>query len=345
MAVNIWSGAVDGDFQDNGNWSGNIPVAGDEVIFDSSSAVDVDEGTRPSETGNIAFDSVHIKKGHTGTVGLSTEPLCIGAAAATFPVIIEGSGTYHIMVSLDQNADADDDSLLPLVLINNPDATVYLYSQANDGANTGIFTNVHLIAGTLYSSLEAASDADCCVGDGTGAVITNLYIQPRSAQKSNATATIAINAYKVNGAVYTNLYMANGTLTTDSGLGTVHFQGGTINFGTDGGGGTNVDIATTLKMYGGTLNWNPNESSAFINEAYVYGGTVAVSKTINEANTRTLGGGAGNDVFAFTGSKLNLDGGQGQVSVTAGSQLLSMGGRITLDSFTEVGITNNPDIS
>ena len=340
MAVTIWDGSTDGDFATGANWDTTAkPVAGDEVIFDSNSSVALTEGMLASETGNVEFDSIHAKLGHTGNVGTALEPLAVGAAVAAFPVIIEGSGTYHIMCA---NSLVSSDAILPLVIINNPDATVHLYSFANDAQNICVFTNVHLIAGTLFLSTEATTES----GDGNGPIVTNLYIQPRSAQKSNATCTIAINSDRLKGgAAYTNLYMANGTLTTDSGLGIVHFQGGTINFGTDGGGGTNVDIASTLKMYGGSFNWNPNEDSAFINEAYVYGGTIAVSKTINDGNSRILGGGAGNDIFYFTGSKLNLDTGRAQVTINGSSQLLSMGGRITLDSFTEIGITNDPDIS
>lgn len=342
MAVNKWQGST-GNWATAGNWSDGVPNAGDEIVFDSSDVTSVTEGMLPSETGVIEFDGIHIKKGYTGDIGSASEPLALGGGVAGFPIIIEGSGTYHIVCTDGTDAGSTADASLPLVIINNPDATVNLYSQDNDAGFVSTFIDVHLIAGTLNSALEAMGGA---TGDGTGAVITNLYIQPRSAQSSNVTAAIAINAYRIKAtAAYTNIYMANGTLSTDSGMGTVHLQNGTINFGTDGGGGTNVDIATTLKMYGGTLNWNPNEDSAFINEAFVYGGTIAVSKTINEGNTRTLGGGAGNDVFYFTGSKLNLDGGQGQVTVTASSQLLAMGGRLTLDSFTEMGITNNPDIS
>ena len=337
MAVTIWDGSTDGNFATGANWDTTAkPIAGDEIIFDSNSSVALTEGMLASETGNVEFDSIHAKLGHTGNVGTALEPLAVGAAAAAFPVIIEGSGTYHIMCA---NSLVSSDAILPLVIINNPDATVYLYSFANDTQNICVFTNVHLIAGTLFLSTEATTES----GDGNGAIVTNLYIQPRNAQKSNATCTIAIDNERLKGgAVYTNLYMANGTLTTDSGLGTVHFQNGTINVGTDGGGGTNVDIGI-LKMYGGSLAWNPNEDAAVIGQAHIYGGTVSVSKTINAANTRVLGSGAGNDIYFYTGSKLNLDGGRGQVTV--GTQLISMGGRLTLDSFTEIGITNDPDIS
>ncbi len=340
MGVNYWTGTTDGVFTTATNWTGAAPAAGDELVWDGRSVVDVDDGMLPSESGNVAFDLLHIKNDYTGDIGTATEPLAIGTAAGNeITVIFEGSGSLHLLCSLNVDA-AGNDAVIPRVIVNG-EGTVYLYSLDNDGVNTSTFSDVFLVKGTLECDLEIHG---AVVGDGTGPVITNLYLTPRNNVSSNAICTIAINSYKVNGPSYTNLYMQNGLLTTDSGLGKVHLTKGTLNLGTDGGGGTNVDIVTYLLMTGGTLNWNPNETAAFIEEGHILGGTLQCSTTINETNTRVLGAGANDNIYVYAGATLDLATGRGLVSVAGSAVLINLGGTIITDRGSTIAIAYNPDL-
>jgi len=343
MAVQYWTGTVDGDFQNNGNWTeAASPVAGDEIVFDGRSVVDLDEGTLPSETGNIAFDLIHVKSSYAGAIGTVGEPLAIGTAAGSeITVVFEGTGSMHLMCSLNTD-NAASDAVIPRVICNSVGGTLYLYSLSNDGANTSTFTDVYLTHGTLELDLELHTGI---VGDGTGPVITNLYIAPRNNKLKHATCTASINSYKVNGPTYTNLYMQNGTFTTDSGLGTLHLRNGTLNLGTDAGAGTNVDIVTELIQTGGTLNWNPNEDAAYIAEGHIFGGSLNCSDTVNETNSRVLGSGANKNIYLYNGASMDLQiAGSGLVTVAASSALINLGGIITTDSLVSLGLTYSPDL-
>ena len=141
------------DWQVAGNWGTGegvtVPVADDEVIFDN--AVDIKfptSGMLDSESGSAAqctFDLLHFKVGWTGDIGTAAEPLC----CSPDKIVIDGSGTYYILCGKDNQST---DTTVTDVFINNADAIVYLYSNANDGANTCEFTNVYVMAGTLNMS-------------------------------------------------------------------------------------------------------------------------------------------------------------------------------------------------
>jgi len=341
MGVNYWTGAASGDFSAAGNWTGIKPAAGDEVVWDGRSVVDTDEGMLPSESGNLAFDLLHIKSDFTGDIGTAAEPLAIGTAAGNeMTVIFEGTGSMHLMVSIDQD-DALDDAVLPRVICNSNGGTLYLYSLANSADWQGSFTNVYLVQGTLALATEAHGGV---VGDGIGPIVTNLYLCPKNNKASAITCTIVADSYNVDDTTYTNLYMQNGTLTTDSGLGIVHLEKGTLHIGTDGGGGTNVDIVTNLIMLGGILNWNPNEDSAYIEEGHIFGGTLQCSTTINETNTRVLGAGANDNIYVYEGATLDLATGRGLVSVAGSAAIINLGGTIITDSVSTIAIAYNPDL-
>ncbi len=345
MGVNYWTGAASGDFSAAGNWTGIKPAAADEVIFDGRALINEDtedcsEGMLPSESGNLAFDLIHVKSDYAGDIGTAAEPLAIGTAAGNeITVIFEGSGALHLMVSIDQD-DALDDAVVPRVIVNGT-GTVYLYSLANSADWQGSFTDVYLVQGTLALALEVHGGV---VGSGIGPIVTNLYLSPKNNKASNAICTIAAGSYNVDDTTYTNLYMQNGTLTTDSGLGVVHLIKGTLNIGTDVGGGTNVDIVTNLIMTGGILNWNPNESSAYIEEGHIFGGTLQCSKTINETNTRVLGAGANDNIYVYEGATLDLATGRGLVSVAGSAAIINLGGTIITDRVSTIAVAYNPDL-
>lgn len=341
MATRTWDyGGASGDWQTAANWSDNTkPVADDTVIFDGTSVQSVTDGTQDGESGATAectFDLLHVKSTYTGSIGTSAEPCC----CAPDTLIIEGSGSYHFLCGKDdQSTDADVDT----VIINNTSATVYLYSNANDAENTCQFTNVYLIAGTLYIAYYEEDTDD------QGCYVANLYIAPQAGAAKNATCIVEKDAYKVNGAVGMNIEMQNGTLTTDSMIGTFIMMNGTVYYGSEPNLGTAVTEAdmniTTMRMYNGTFNWYPDDSGdPYIGDLDVFGGMFDASEngaTYSPDRAKVLGNGAGNDIRLYRGGQMKLNNERGNITIAASSQFWNYGGTVEVDSSSQIAISYN----
>jgi hypothetical protein len=326
----------EGDWQAPGNWGTGedpaVPVADDEVVFDGRSTQAPDEGMLDSESGATAqctYDLLHFKSSWAQGVASAAEPLC----CAPDKLVIDGTGTYYILCGKDdQSTDADVDT----TIINNKSATVYLYSNANDGANTCQFTEVYVTAGTLYVSYYSVDTDD------QGCYIPDLYVTPKNDAKANATVVIAKDCYKVNGTVAGNIRMNNGELTTDSMVGIFEIRNGVVYYGTDLAASpeTALDIAT-LRLHGGTFYWRPDDSGddAYISDLYVFGGTFNASSTTNRDRAKVLGNGAGNDIYLFEGGTMDLANGMGNITIAASSQFWNFGGTLTVDSYSQLTMT------
>ncbi len=331
MANNYWVGTTD-DWGTAGNWSlAATPLTANNIIFDGRSVISVAQGTLDGEsgaataTGNALF---HIKKSFTGSLGTATEPV----ACAPVKMIIEGSGTYHILVG---TVDQDTSATITDMIINTP-GTVYLYGNCNDAGHTAQITNLTIVRGTVYLKYYTVDTQDCNV------YVVTLRIAPTGNSASNATVYIEKDSYKVNGAVATNLYMQNGTLTCDSMLGTVEQYGGTINYGTDLVASPEADLnITMLRQYAGTFNWYPDDSgNPEISEAVIYGGSFLANGTTNNDRAKVLGS-ASKNIYLFSGAVMNLANGMGltttSVAATA-TKIYNFGGTITLDNNTQIAV-------
>lgn len=335
MAVCYWEGDTDGDWMTDANWSGVHPAADDEVIFDgrcTSSESEPTEGMLDSESGHVdhcTFDLLHVKSSYEQGLATAAEPCCCSPDT----LIIEGSGTYYILCG---KTDQSTDTTIATTIINNKDATVYLYSNCNDGANVAEFTDVYVLAGTVYLAFYSVDTDD------QGCSVANLYITPRSDRASYATVTIQKDAYDVLNSTATNIYMNNGTLTTDSQVGTFVVRKGTVNYGTDLAASPETDLnITELRQHGGTFNWRPDDSGgdAYIGDLWLFGGTFDASSTTNADRAKALGNGAGNDIHIFEGATLNIANGRGNITIAASSQLWNFGGTIITDNNAQLAIT------
>lgn len=327
MSVVYWTGAVDGDWQDNGNWDGDIPVAADEVIFDGRSAVAVTDGIAVGETGGLDFDLLHFKTGHTGDVGTVSERLHTSAQK----ILIEGSGTYYIEVS--ENATGQDQSI-PLVIINNKSATVYLTSNENTGSWCCEFIEVIVLAGTVY------------IGD-TNIDTAVQYLRITPIKTANVSVIIHEDCIRSKATAYNmTIFMKSGTCTMDSAVTLIELFGGIFNYGTDLGESPETDMnITTLRIHGGTFNWYPDDSGddAYIGNLWLFGGSLNASGITNADRSKALGNGVGNDTYVFEGATLNIANGRGNITIKPGSQLWNFDGNIFLDNGTQVlVIYNNP---
>lgn len=332
MAINYWQGTTD-DYLTVANWTeASYPADADEVIFDGRVTQDVVQGMLDEESGAASkgdFDLLHVKPSFTGDIGTAAEPLCCSPTK----VIFEGTGTLHLLCG---SATQSTDATIPEVIINSNGGTVYLYSNANDGANTCEFTKVTLTRGTLYIDYY---DVDT---DDQGCYVANLFVMPYGNNASSVTVSIDKDCYKVNGAVPMNIYMGNGSLTTDSQAAIIEMYDGTINFGTAlVTAETDLDITTSLSIYGGTFNWYPHDSGndAYVNELHVYGGSFVSSANTNQPHAKALGGGAGNDIYLYPGGTINIANNYGNISIAASSQLWNFGGVLTTDRGAQIAIS------
>ena len=322
-----------GDVQAAGNWGVvedvAIPVADDEVIFDSRSSETPTGGMLDSESGATAqatLDLLHFKSGYTGGVGSVAEPLCTSPDT----LIIEGTGTYYILCGLD---DQSSDTTIGTTIINNASATVYLYSNCNDTDHDATFTNVYVLAGTVtcaYYTQDADTSKD------TGCIVDNLYIAPKNDKSSNVTVTIEKDSFDSNNAsTPANIYMSNGTLTTDSKIGTLEIYKGTVNYGTDltTTPETDLDI-TTLRQYGGTLNWYPDDAgSPTITTAWIFGGSFVANGTTNNNRDKTI-----TTLHSYNSASVNLANNKANITVT---NWYNHGATVKVDTGGKLALTYN----
>jgi hypothetical protein len=324
--------AKEGDWQCAGNWGLGedpaVPLDADTVIFDGRSTYAPTEGMEDSESGHNlqgAHALVHFKSTWTAGCAGSAEPLCL----APTKLLIDGTGDYYIMCGEDDQAS---DATITETIINNADATVYLYSNCNNGAQTCQFTNVYLAAGTLYGKYNT-------IGTDCGCDIRQLYIMPTSDQLSKATVHIEKDA-REEGTGPMDIWMGNGTLYIDTDVDDFYVFGGTVYYGTDLGASpeSGMDI-DRLFLYKGTFYWRPDDSTnPQIDEAHIYGGLFDASGTTNNDRAKVLGDGT-NDIYVYTGATMNLANGKGNITLGAGSKLLKLGGTITVDNNTDIALT------
>ena len=320
---------ITGDWQVAGNWGTGedpaVPLADDEVIFDSRSSLAPTEGMLDGESGAVAqctFDLLHFKTGYTAGVASAAEPLC----CAPDRVVIEGTGTYYI---LNGKTSQGTDSIIANTIINNTAAIVYLYSNATGGFSS-VYTNIAVVGGTVtgaYYTLETD----------VGINITELLIAPTSNRISDATVTIEKDA--TCGIIHLN----SGTLTIDSACQYLYQMGGICYFGSDLGAApeTALDITVKLLLYGGTFYWRPDDSGndAYIKQAHIFGGKFDASGTTNNDRAKVLGGGAGYNITVYTGALMYLNNNRGNITKAAGSKIYNMGGTIKLDSNCDMSLT------
>ena len=188
------------------------------------------------------------------------------------------------------------------------------------------------MAGTVY------------IGDSNiDTAVQVLRLTPNNDKPDNVVVTIYEDCIRSKATAYNmSIYMNNGTCTMDSAATLIEMKKGTFNYGTDLAGSpeTGMDI-TTLRIYGGSFNWYPDDSGddAFIGILYLFGGTLNASATTNRNRAKVLGNGAGKDIFVFEGAVLNIANEMGNITIAGSSQLWNFGGVITVDSGAQIAVT------
>jgi len=332
MAVTYYSGGSTNSWQDNGDWVADAPGQDDSAILDARYTTTLDTGVGDGEKANTggAINCpalIHIRSGFTGDLGTSTNYLHIGDVSLgsnPLKIVHEGTGTAYIECSEDDSTSLSE---IELMVINNPDATMYLKSDQNSASYISTFKKVLLIAGTL------CIEDDCWVD--------TLIVAPTSGEEGACTVTIGTGCKRVKAtADYTDIIMQTGSITSNSGANIVRMFQGTFNHGTEGGGEsqTDIDIAE-LQMFGGTFNWYPDDADAYIGKLFVFGGTFDASSTTNATRAKVLGGGDLKDIYLFEGGSMNLKNGKGNITIAANSRFHNHGGSLTVDDYAEIAFS------
>ena len=325
-----WDGSASTDCTAAANWTvgtateHTTPTAGDEVIFDGRPDQTYAATTvcAVGDTGGVAYDSIHVKAGHTGTIGASGAPFHTEAQK----IIIEGSGTYYFEASA---ADAVTDADIPLVIVNNPNATVYLTSNVNSAAWCAEFLTIEIIAGTVYIGNNGTADVDTAV--------QYLRIDPRNSTAGNAIVYIKVNCERYKATTYKmSLFMENGTVTSDSAATLIDMSGGVFNFGTALATAEADLNITTLRMRGSSIfYWYPDDDGdPTITTTWLYGGIFDASGTTNNHQDKTI-----TTAYIFKGASAKLNNSMGNITVTT---LENYGGVVDVDTGARVAVTYNP---
>jgi hypothetical protein len=317
-----------GDWQDANNWEPNtVPDDGCDVIFDGKSTYDVNDGIAQDETGGKVYNSIYVRASYEGDIGDVNEHLHCAAGK----IIWEGTGTGYITVSADDNTT---DINIPMLILNNSSANLYLSSQINDTNYCNDFKTIILVKGTLD------------IGDNTA--VENLNINSglssvaASSSSGSVSATVHTNCERYKADTYKmNIVMQNGSLTTDSAANTIQQFGGTLTYGSDltSSPETGMDISA-LKLYLGTFYWHPDDvnDDATISDMYLYGGVFDASSTTNRDRAKKLGGGSEHDIYIFNMAKFKINNSMGNITVDPNSKLYNFGGELYLDNGTQIGV-------
>tara|TARA_Y100000593_G_C4243764_1_gene303568 strand:- start:72 stop:1067 length:996 start_codon:yes stop_codon:yes gene_type:complete len=331
MATVIWNGSVDGDYSNASNWTGGLPGASDDVVFDGRTT------TGPSTNLDEADDlgSVHIMSSCTYDIGTSSvywEFQCAGT------VNVEGTGTYHLRCG---NGSAADTDILTLII--NTTGTVNLASEKNaNGGNESLFGTIEINNGTV--NLKGNADS---VGNEAGVAYSIIRISPASGASPTINIGDQCRRHKFGTANSGSIYQSGGTVNLHSQIVTYELYGGTCNVGStaysmDGGATNEDDDITTLNIYGGTFNWQPSVVSASvrttasdsptINVARIMAGTFNASSMLETLTTApTI-----SNLNLYGPGSFNIANGYGNIAVT---NFNHYGGTITASAGQDLTLT------
>lgn len=284
MAVVTWTGATDGDWNTEGNWSsalGGVPGAGDDVIFNASSR----DVTISSSVASITYASLKILDGFTGKLGVTSTKLDVNATSlliATDQAQVHLDGSYTTAVISDifngttanpgvtfgtsstfttlrvtggiGAVEVESNTLSNLQLLTAPQATVAIIATA------GTTTNVLMDSGKVTTGNDITT-ADVSGGNFIllgGADATTVNLTGSGSLEHNGTGTVATlnvfdkaclattaNNSTSSGAVFTNTNLYDGEINERNGVATTTFTNGiTIN----GSGTIRPDVTRTLTV-------------------------------------------------------------------------------------------------
>lgn len=333
MSVNKWLGGLadhETDANYTANWStGSKPANGDTLVFDASAGDNATTGYKYNcvwtnfADGVLDLVGLIVDEGYTGNIADITTPLLANieyTAGSPGKFVYEGSGTAHIELKV---GTATKDTCG--IVMMNATGSLYLYSFAAVN-NWG---DIFCVAGNLYLAVDTICDKIYSIGAG-------------------AVVTIGEGVY--DGTDPTEIYQSAGVITSDSLIGTIcRIYGGTFNWGSAANegaingasdAGTNL-VAGLVEVYGSSIfNWRIEHTTAtdksIVNQFKTYnGGQFNVSSTVGAAGYKEIG--TGTEISeVWHDSAVGLDNGMDNISISAGSKILTYGGILTPPENTEL---------
>jgi hypothetical protein len=282
MATVEWTGATSGDWNTTTNWStGALPVASDDVIFNTSSR----DVTISSSVASITYGSLKILDGFTGSLGVAGTKLEVNATTlliATDRPNIHLDGDYTTAVISDiragtaasPNVTFGTSSSFTTLRITGGKGAVEVASagiptiqmlRAED-AVLSILSTASSVATILMDSgeittAETITTADVSGGrlvltGSAGATTVNLNGSGQLDHNSSGTVT-TVNVFDVNssastannatasGATFTNTNLFDGTVDERNGASNTTFSNGIV---VNGSGTIFPDVSRTLTV-------------------------------------------------------------------------------------------------
>tara|TARA_R100001510_G_C7653612_1_gene211920 strand:- start:815 stop:1663 length:849 start_codon:yes stop_codon:yes gene_type:complete len=262
MALVVWTGNTDGDWNTVTNWStGALPNAGDDVIFNATSR----DVTVSSSVASTNYNSIRVLPGFTGKLGVAGTKLEVDAANLIIAtdqaqVHLDGDYTTGVITEIFPTSSTvtgitfgTSSSFTTLRIVGGQGTvefagtvtTVQMLQAGNAVlsvlSTASAFVNLVMDSGEVITS-ESITTADVSGGslellNSAGATTVNLT--DSGTLRHNSTGTVAtLNAFDTatlattadnstsSGATFTNTNLYDGTIDERSGSATTTFTNG-----------------------------------------------------------------------------------------------------------------------
>ena len=269
MATTRWTGATDGGFTDNANWSGNTAADNDIAIIPAGATQTINDDLSAA---GVDVDLLLIEKGCGIDVGTSGTYLSIAADK----VVHRGTGTLYY------NSAQSAGEVTDVIIIDSDNETDAAY-LSDDGTSSitqliamgGAVTCTSAATNGLTKCNVCASDANLTVENGFGTVV-DMWVSSGEAHIYETVTRLHVTggvAYVYTGGTATSLYV--------SGSGTCVYNsvGGTITYANVTGSGfldfsqSNGQTVTNMDVLGPNAKVNQGDGQVtFTNTPNVIGG-------------------------------------------------------------------------
>lgn len=246
MATKYWRGTTDGNPTDTANWSGGLPINGDDAVLDQAPTTAIDGG----DLSTISIVRFVVSAAYDKAVGSAASYLKLKAttliidAAKTTGVFIEGDASGKIATTyITKGGDKTD-------RINLKGTFTHLYPLGGK-----VTIGVATIETTLRIGKKADESGINLIIDSGATLPSTTYMQGGRVTCAAAHGTLEMLSGRMTqtGAITTKLNMTDGTLVWNGGnIGPIEQWSGKI----DASGNPDTRTYGNYTKYGGTANFN-----------------------------------------------------------------------------------------